>query len=253
MAGDFSGDGRLDLAVVDSGLFSSVLGVSVLLGNGDGTFQAQVFYPVVGRFPNSIVAGDFTGDGRLDLAITERFPGYQIAVLLGNGDGTFHAGRTIVAGVEAYTLVAGDFTGDGRLDLATADYLSNAIAVLLSKGDGTFAVRQQNVVGIEPFAIAAGDFNADGRLDLAAADHQSGDVSILLGNGDGTFQPAVEYAVAPGPFDIVAGDFNGDGRLDLAVSYYAGVQILLLQSAMPDVPARGDRPLWANRGLSGGG
>jgi hypothetical protein len=215
VAGDFRGDGKLDLAVGSSNAFIGGGEISVLLGNGDGTFQApQTVFTGYGA--SALVAGDFRGDGKLDLAVADGGDD-TVSVLLGNGDGTFQAPQTHAPAVFPFYLVAGDFTGNGRQDLATADY-TDQIAVLLNNGDGTFAVNQQLTVGASPFSLAAGDFTGDGKLDLATANFGSNDVSVLLGNGDGTFQPQQRFAAGGYPSDLVAGDFNGDGRLDLAVS-----------------------------------
>ena len=225
VAGDFTGSGRLDLAVSDT------LGVQMLLGNGDGTFQpAQT---VAEGIQDALVAGDFNGDGRLDLAVTE-FDSIQI--LLGNGDGTFQPAQTVATGIYPTAIVAGDFTGDGHLDLAVTNDTNprGAVSVLLGNGNGTFQPPVSYAVGVTPFALVTGDFTGDGHLDLAVANLGSSDVSVLLGNGNGTFQPQVTYAVGAGPSALVAGDFTGDGRLDLAVAYtngnnhdQGGVSILL--------------------------
>jgi FG-GAP-like repeat len=227
VAGDFNGDGKLDLAVVDynySSVTNSEVGeVSVLLGNGDGTFQPPVQY-AVGSSPYSdsdaIVAGDFAGDGRLDLAVTNSADD-TVSVLLGNGDGTFQPQVTYAVGAWPDAIVAGDFTGNGRLDLAVADDFGASVSVLLGNGDGTFQSQVAYAVGNSPHAIVAGDFADNGHLDLAVAD-SSGYVSVLMGNGDGTFQPAVQYAAGSGPESIVAGDFAGNGHLDLAVAGSSG-------------------------------
>src|SRR5207249_3382514 len=137
-AGDFNGDGQLDLAVADNGAKA----VSVLLGNGDGTFQAARAFPV-GDYPRSVVVGDFNGDGKLDLVLTN--PNVDtLSVLLGNGDGTFQDPTTFAAGTSPYSVAVGDFNGDGKLDLAVADrghpesHIAGAVSVLLGNGDGTF-------------------------------------------------------------------------------------------------------------------
>ncbi len=127
VAGNFTGDGHLDLAVVNGYSYPSGHGtVSVLLGNGDGTFQPQVTYEV-GGVPSSVVAGDFNGDGRIDLAVANSQDG-TVSVLLGNGNGTFGPHFTYAAGPDPESIVAGSFTGDGRTDLAVANgYNSTAI------------------------------------------------------------------------------------------------------------------------------
>jgi len=224
VAGDFTGDGRLDLAVAN-GAFDNV---SVLLGNGDGTFQSQATYPIP-EIALAIVAGDFNGDGRTDLAVVGA--GDTLSVLLANDEGTFEVSAPYALGYRAVAIVAGDFTGDGRVDLAMAFQsagFSYDVSVWQGSGDGTFQSTVTNGAGGLPSSIATGDFTGNGRVDLAVADEYApGAVSVLQGNGDGTFQPQVTYAVGPEPISIVAGDFNGDGRLDLAVSDADGIQILL--------------------------
>ena len=144
--------------------------------------------PVPGDRPDALVAGDFNGDGRTDLAVAN-YGSNDVSVLLGNGDGTFQTQVTYAVGTDPSALVAGDFTGDGRTDLAVANLGSNDVSVLLGNGDGTFQTQVTYAVGSAPDALVAGDFTGDGRTDLAVANHGSNDVSVLLGNGDGTFQP----------------------------------------------------------------
>jgi hypothetical protein len=224
VAGDFNGDGRTDLAVADYGSLDdngnpiSGSSVSVLLGNGDGTFQNQVTYAVE-TGPVALVAADFNDDGRTDLAVANLFNSV-VSVLLGNGDGTFQNEVPYTVGSYPLALVAGEFNGDGRTDLAVANANSNDVSVLLGNGDGTFQNQVPYAVGSSPADLVAGDFNGDGRTDLAVANAFSNTVSVLLGNGDGTFQNQVTYAVGSGPVALVAGDFNGDGRTDLAVANY---------------------------------
>jgi hypothetical protein len=230
--GDFNGDGRLDVAAALAGTGAEYQNghlVAVLLGNGDGTFQpAQILDTGSGSIPTSVVAGDFNGDGKLDLAIADAGTG-DISVFLGNGDGTFQPERRFAAGVHSANefefigpydtlyLKAADFDRDGTLDLAVYDG-QGKISVLLGNGDGTFREPSRVDTGSNPVSVAAGDFNRDGRLDLAVANSGSNDVSVLLGNGDGTFQPEVRYAAGNSPGYVVTADFNGDGRPDLAVA-----------------------------------
>jgi hypothetical protein len=224
VAGDFNGDGHLDLAVANQA--SNY--ISVLLGNGDGTFQPQVTY-AVGTEPDALVAGDFNGDGRLDLAVANQSLGQPgtVSVLLGNGDGTFQSQVIYAVGSRPIDLVAGDFNGDGRLDLAVANYVQpGTVSMLVGNGDGTFQPPVAYPVGSYPHALVAGYFTGSGHLDLAVANSGDNTVSVLLGNGDGTFQAQVAYAVGSAAQCITARDFAGNGRLDLAVGDADGVQIL---------------------------
>jgi hypothetical protein len=212
VTGDFRGDGRTDLAVVNS----AGNDVSVLLGNGDGTFAPQVTY-AVGSTPVALVAGDFRGRGRTDLAVANSADN-DVSILLGNGDGSFQNQATYAVGSQPVALVAGDFNGDGRTDLATVNHSSNDVSVLLGNGDGSFQSEVIYGVGSLPVALVAAAFNSAGRTDLATVNYGSCDLSVLLGNGNGTFQNQVTEAVGSTPFGIAAGDFAGDGRTDLAIA-----------------------------------
>ena len=224
---DFNGDGIPDLAVTNAG--SST--VTVLLGNGDGTFTAAAMSPPTGSEPESIVAGDFNGDGIPDLAVVNNGSN-TVTILLGNGDGTFTATATSPGtGNDPWGIAVGDFNGDGIPDLAVTnlcggdpDCISGgSITILLGNGDGTFTpVTISPATGWEPVSIAVGDFNGDGMQDLAVANNGSNTVTILLGNGEGAFRalpgPVLSSRFFNLPSYIVAGDFNGDGVPDLAVT-----------------------------------
>jgi hypothetical protein len=209
--GDFNGDGKLDLVATNF----NANNVSVLLGNGDGTFQAAVDYGV-GLGPHSVVVGDFNGDGKLDLAVANMI-GNNVSVLLGKGDGTFQVATVYNTGSAPSSVTVGDFNRDGQLDLVVANEQSNNVSVLLGNGDGTFQAALNYPAGLWSSSVAAGDFNGDGNLDLAVANLGANNVSILLGNGDGTFQPAVNYVAGSACQSVAIGDLNGDGKLDLAV------------------------------------
>jgi serine/threonine protein kinase/Flp pilus assembly protein TadD len=228
--GDFNRDGHLDLVVALHNVNVSGTTVGILLGNGDGTFQAIRTYPV-GIRPWFVAVGDLNGDGILDLAVTSRG---SVRVLLGNGDGTFQAAQGYPVGWSYYnnnlspaqnSLAIGDLNGDGKPDLAMVNSSANNVSVLLGKGDGTFPAAPNYSAGSHPAgSVAVADFNGDGILDLAVTNLGGiggdfpGTLSILLGKGDGTFQPAVNYPTGPGTCDVVVADFNGDGIPDLAVS-----------------------------------
>jgi len=227
-AGDFNGDGVLDLAVADGDTRDNG-GVSVLLGIGDGSFQPALTF-ALGRFTQSIAVGDFNGDGTQDLAVANATPSppYDtgLAVLLGNGDGRFHAAQYFAAGVSPTFVAVGDFNGDGVQDLAVANYgtFSSSYedagaSVLLGNGDGTFQAAQYFRAGNSAVSLAVGDFNGDGVQDLVIVNERTHGVSALLGNGDGNFQYALTFGTGMGPESVAVGDFNGDGRQDLAVAH----------------------------------
>jgi uncharacterized protein YjdB len=227
-AGDFNGDGKLDLAVANAGDNT----VSVLLGNGDGTFQSAVSY-AAGTYPYSVAVGDFNGDGVPDLVVANN-GGNNVSVLLGNGDGTFQAAVNYAAGGGPYSVVVGDFNNDGWMDLAVANQLSNNVSILMGNGDGTFQAPVNYAAGSYPDSLAITDANGDGIADLLVAD-QFGSVTVLSGRSDGTFNTSmIFYFGTPGSFSgptaVVAGDFNGDGKADIAVSSYGGGVTVLLQS-----------------------
>jgi len=223
--GDFNHDGHLDLAVVS--YCCPGAGVSILMGNGDGTFRAPVDYPA-GEQPWSIVAIDLNHDGNLDLAVADSLSNH-LFILLGNGDGTFQKATPGPTLPRFPTMVnSGDFNGDGIPDLVAASY--SVISVLLGNGDGTF---QAPVNTPPPFAvesIGVGDFNHDGKLDLVEAGTfgSGGNMSVLLGNGNGTFRDGASYAVGTSPESIAVADFNGDHKLDLAIANSEGGSISVL-------------------------
>src|SRR6266700_513203 len=226
VVGDFNGDGKPDLAVANFGDWS----VYVLLGNGDGTFQVarSVYFNGGGARFWYIAEGDFNGDGKLDLAVTD-YSNNNVSVLLGNGDGTFQAPRTFPVGIHPAQVAVGDFNGDGKPDLVVSNVDSNTISVLLGNGDGTFQAAQSLPVGLNPWYFAVGDFNSDGMLALAVADIDDNTISVLLGNGDGTFQAAQTFGgVGPKPQTVAVGDFNGDGKPDLVAPNYGSNSISVL-------------------------
>jgi len=224
VAGDFNGDGNLDLIVPYEGppdpMHQYWLNWSyeTLLGNGDGTFQAPVRYPIEDGWTWGsaipVAVGDFNRDQKLDLALTNGSgvgPGGQepyIEVLLGNGDGSFATPTHLV---EASFLCAADFNGDGKLDIEFTP-LGGGTGIILGNGDGTFQspVYPTNLSNFS--AQATADLNNDGRPDLVSSNQ------VALGNGGGTFTllPAF-FPTGSAAIGLIA-DFNGDGELDLFVT-----------------------------------
>jgi len=237
-AGDFNGDGKPDLAVVNGGT-----NVSVLLGNGDGTFQTPI-NSSVGINVSSLITGDFNHDGRLDLALADN--GNNLAILLGNGGGTFQeitnysTSNDNNSGLTSYPthLAVADFNRDGNPDLALANasWNNGTVLVFLGNGDGTLQPPTNYFCG-ETFSyrgdswpavcgtVFAGDFNGDGIADLAVGnwfDPVPGGgpatISMFFGNGDGTFQPAIVSRTTGLAVGCMAvGDFTGNSKLDMAL------------------------------------
>jgi hypothetical protein len=279
---DINGDGKPDLI---TSVYSTD-SIRVQLGNGDGTFQAATTILIAAGFgpaENHLVS--LRGTSTLDMIISS-FNTNQIAVLLGNGNGTFQAAAfyTVGSGVNTPTsLTTGDFNHDGNLDVAVANTGDNTVSILLGNGLGTLTPLGAPIaVGHDPEAIRAGDFNADGFSDLAVANYHDGTVTLLLNNqnntftastistgtgagsgpqalaiegsgstlllavanyhnntvsifasaGNGTFGAQKIVAVGTGPDDVSFADFNGDGIPDLAVANYtSGTVSLVMGSA----------------------
>jgi len=226
--GDFNGDHNLDLVTVNQSGFCPC--ISVLLGNGDGTFQEP---PIITMPPVAAIAvgiGDFNRDGKLDLVTVGQFgAASQAGILLGNGDGTFTPGESYVIGASPQSVAVADLNGDGNLDLAIADALAGSIDILLGNGDGTF--RQGAIIPTLPFpgAIQEGDLNGDGKVDLAVATgFNTTVVSVFLGNGDGTFRQAEDFPVTGVVVAMAFDDFNGDHRNDIVAANYSGNKVVTL-------------------------
>lgn len=256
LVADFNGDGKLDLAA----------GRGVMLGNGDGTFQALLPYPS-GSSGTVILAADFNGDGKLDIATSN-------GLMVGNGDGTFQAPLAYPSGVPSSliltALLAGDFNGDGKLDLIYSEFgftsYYGEVFVLLGSGDGTFAAPL--VSGSEGYGQPAGqvigDSNRDGKLDLAIAFHCctiQGDVAIFYGNGDGTFQmPGEVIDSLSFPDSMVSASFTEDGLLDIAVGGTEGAPMpgtsgieILFRNSGTSTPITADVSTLAVADLTGNG
>jgi len=190
--------------------------VSLLLGNGDGTFGAATYFNA-GSGPWTVAVADINGDGNSDLATANR-SSKNVSILLGNGNGTFGAATNLSAGSLSNFVVVGDFNKDGKSDLATANLVNSSVSILLQNANGTFGPATNFTVGNNPNYIAIADFNGDNNPDLATSNPFSNNVSILLGDGTGSFSTATNFSVGEDPSAIVTGDFNADGKLDLATA-----------------------------------
>jgi FG-GAP-like repeat/Bacterial Ig-like domain (group 3) len=247
--GDLNGDGKPDLVVANACPCGDGVGpISVLLGNGDGTFQPAIGYDPGGEESFSVAIGDVNGDGKPDLIVAtlcgpdvclEPYPG-GVSVLLGNGDGTFQPAVSYSSG--GYTrgdtrafVVIRDVNGDGKPDLIVSSECQSAdncnsptgpggVTVLLGNGDGTFQPPVSfSSGGNFGYWVAIGDVNGDSHPDLVVVNgcgniRCTANLAVFLGNGDGTFQHPVVYDGQPGATSAVIADLNGDGHLDLALS-----------------------------------
>ena len=243
IATDFNNDGRTDLAV-DRRDFG---GVSILLATGPNTFAAPVAYSAqagTDLYSSGFVAGDFTGDGRPDIVVTnggDRVTGAApgtVTLLRNNGNGTFQAATNIATGQPLPgDAAAGDMNGDGLLDLVfTTTGTFKGLTVMLGNGDGTFQAATQYGTASSPTSIQVVDVNGDGRLDLlASVQGTPGSATVFLGNGNGTFQSSVQLVAGTNPDTVATGDFDGDGDRDIAVANISSnnVSVLLNTTSGP--------------------
>jgi Bacterial type II and III secretion system protein/FG-GAP-like repeat len=197
--------------------------VSVLLGNGDGTFQNQTTYATGGN-PVSIATGEFDANNNdnLDLAVANK-DSDTLSILLGNGDGTFQKQTVLHTGHTPVSVIAANFhdlASQPEVDLAVSNQADNTISIFQGNGDGTFKtpISVSLPAGYQPAGLAAADLNGDGHIDLVVADSGNNTFSVLLGNGDGTFEQRTDYPTGDEPVYAALGDFNGDGAPDIALA-----------------------------------
>ena len=237
-AGDLNGDGKQDLVVANSGTNT----VSVLLGDGAGSFSAPASF-AVGSVPRAVAIEDLNGDGKPDLAVVnyqtgsgQVFPG-SVSVLPGTGTGSFNAATNYPLRGWETSVAVGDFNKDTYPDLAVSSgsfgATPGAIDILWNDGSGlyssptTTAYEGSTLSSLS--SVTAADFDGDADLDLAFTDFWGQAVGVLLNTGTGTFGPATIYPVAGQAAYVATGDFNGDGKPDLAVANsYAGSYVSIL-------------------------
>lgn len=241
VVGDFNHDGRPDLAATNICSDPSCVAssVSILLGKGDGTFQAHVDY-VTGLAPVGIAVGDLNGDGKADLVTADFYD--AVSVLLGKGDGTFqtHVDNLLSCLPDSQfcapeAVAIADFNGDHKPDLATADYFGMRVSIFLGNGDGTFQPQSDQLKFLlsNPSAIAAADLNGDGNIDLVVNDMNNNiadAIAVLPGKGDGTFPEKLGYrsGVIGTHTSIAIADFNGDQKLDISNSNAGGNSVTVV-------------------------
>jgi len=224
--GDFNDDGKLDLAISNSGNNTA----SVFLGDGTGNFTLASSI-VVGSQPSGVAIGDFNGDGKLDLAVANGGDN-TVSIFLGDGTGNFTLVSTPAVGNTPNFIVVADLNHDGKLDLATTNWNDGTLSILLGDGTGHFTLADSPVTGSGPGSgpnpMAVGDFNHDGNLDFAVPNFWDHTVTILVGDGTGQFTQGESLHIGTYVTSVATGDFNGDGNLDLVVTApYGGVPIFL--------------------------
>jgi type II secretory pathway component GspD/PulD (secretin) len=219
----------LTSSAIDLAVANEVDGtISILEGNGDGTFNPQTVIALPAGFkPTALATANFTSSGHTDLVVTGNVAGSNagsILVLLGNGNGTFTqtTQSPIAVGNSPVFVVVSDFNNDGFEDVAIANQGSNSISIFLGNGNGTFQTPAPAPIllpaGSEPTGLAAADVNGDGNVDLVDANQGTNTVSVFFGNGNGTFQNPTNYPTGNAPVYVALADLNNQGALDIAVA-----------------------------------
>ena len=175
-----STEGTLRVTVTNpSGEVSNAVYLSVTAPTATVNVRSNSSFSFSG-IPTAVVAGDFNGDGILDLAIANQSAG-SVSILLGNTNGTLYTGNTYPVGSGPAGVASGDFNGDGKVDLVVANAQDETLTILLGNGDGTFTVNPSTpATGAYPASIVAADFNGDGKLDLGTATVSGNSAQILV-------------------------------------------------------------------------
>lgn len=221
--GDANGDGRLDVATVNTNLENE--GISVLLGDGAGGFGTATIHrvgPEPYNSPQGILMSDVTGDGRADI-VTANIGTSSLSLLVGDGSGDFAPAFSLTAGAGPVMVAAGDVDGDGRVDLVSLDHTGQSVSVLRGTGSGAFAAAQTYAIHPEagfssspwPWGLAVVNVDDDGKLDIATANTQNDTISVLINDGTGAFPQYLNFGAGARPGAVAVADIDGDGHADV--------------------------------------
>ena len=230
---DVNHDGKLDLITANQNSNN----VSVLLGNGNGTFQAATTIGTGGTGPASVSVADVNGDGQPDI-VAANYNSNTVSILLGTGTGSFALSGSPIAtgGSGVKSAVVADMNGDGKPDIVATNYNSGTVTVLVGNGTGSFTQTTDSPVsvGSTPYNVVVADVNGDGRPDIITANRYNYSISVLLNDpaptGTGFFAPwaASPFATGEHPYDVAIADLNGDGKPDLVTANYADNTVSVL-------------------------
>lgn len=217
-AADFNGDGKMDVAVTNNAGDS----VTVLAGNGDGTFGSPATYATQDS-PGALVAGDLNGDGKPDLVVTN-INTDSTSIYLNNGSGVMGAPAHILSGDSPSAVVLGDVDADGDQDILVVNSTGKSVQILKNGVAGTFTAGTTLTFSNSAAWVDVGELNGDGRPDLVVTNTNDGLVKVLLQNPDGTYAQST-YSVAGNPSNAYLRDLDGDSKQDLLVLQRANSRV----------------------------
>jgi len=216
---------------------TSAEGISVLTGDGDGTFAPPLTRDITGTAPFGLALADFNADRQTDVVFGTGAAMNFMGVLLGTGEGGFSSFAKFPAGATPQNVAVGQLNGDRYLDIVAANSSSNSLSVLPGKGDGSFgpfrSFRAAKAPVSGPGTVVVRDLNSDGRSDLAVANGKSSSVGVLIGDGRGSFAAAANYGTGKTPLGLASGNLNAGTNPDLVTANSGSNNVSVLLNAGP--------------------